>query len=146
MEALLAPAGAAGAKRPLLEGAYDVLAWTHPAEAAEMTRRYLLDHPQAYAFATALAQLDAKLGTLASPESPDDDELAAFIRLGDPSRPRFARRLTDRLSQRSENDPSILARYRADAKAEFLASRGVPPWAMYAKIRAEAERHMIPFD
>jgi hypothetical protein len=143
MEALLEPARATGANRPLLEGAWDVLTWTHPAEAAEMTRRYLLDHPQAYAFATALAKVDAKRDALASPDVAD---VAALIRLGDPSSPRFARRLTDRLSQRSGDDPSILARYQADAKAEFLARRGVPLWASRAMILAKAERHMIPLD
>lgn len=140
MEALLEPTRAAGARRPPPEGAWDVLGWTHPAEAAEMIRRYLLDHPKAHAVATATAKLAAKPGALASPDA------AAFIQLGDPSSPRFARRLTDRVSQRSEDDPSIMARYREDAKAEFLARRGVPPWATYAKIRAEAERHMIPLD
>jgi hypothetical protein len=137
MQALLEPGRAAGVERPL-EGAEHVLAWTHPAKAAEMARRYLLDHPRAYALAKAAAQLAAKPGPLASPE------LAAVTQLGDPSNPRFARRLTDRM--RSVDDPSVLAQYQADAKAEFLACRGVPPWAAHAKIRAEAERHMIPLD
>jgi hypothetical protein len=139
MEALLEPARAAGVERPL-GGVEDVLGWTRPAKAAEMTRRYLLDHPQAYAAATRAAQLAAKPGPLASPD------VAAFTQLGDPSSPRFARRLADRIFQRSEDDPSVLARYQAEAKAEFLARRGVPPWAAHAKIRAEAERHMIPLD
>lgn len=139
MQALLEAARAAGVESPL-GGAGDALTWTHPAEAAEMTRRYLLDHPQAYALATAAAQFAAKHGELALPD------VAAFTQLGDPSNPRFARRLADRMSQRSDDDPSILARYQADAKAEFLARRGVPPWATHAKIRAEAERHMIPLD
>jgi hypothetical protein len=146
LEALLEPTHATEARRPPLEGAWDVLSWTHPAKAAEMVRRYLLDHPWAYALAKALAQLDAKRGALTSPESPDVAEVAALIRLGDPSNPRFARRLVDRMSQQSADDPSILARYQAEAKAEFLARRGVPPWATYAKIRAEAERHMTPLD
>jgi hypothetical protein len=142
IETLLESAGA-GARRPPLEGAWDVLGWTHPAEAAEMARRYLLDHPPAYALAKALAKLDAKRGALASPKSPD---VAELIRLGDPSSPRFARRLTDHLSQQSEDDPSILARYREDAKAEFLTRRGVRPWAARAMFLAEAERHVIPLD
>lgn len=137
-EALLEPTRAAGVEGPLGE-AEDVLAWTHPAKAAEMIRRYLLDHPQAYALAKAAAQLAAKPGPLASPY------VAAFTQLGDPSSPRFARRLADRMSH-SEDDPSILARYQAEAKAEFLAHRGVLPWASRAMLRAEAERHMIPLD
>ena len=50
------------------------------------------------------------------------------------------------MSQQSADDPSVLARYQAEAKAELLARRGVPPWSTYAKIRAESERHMIPLD
>jgi hypothetical protein len=120
MEALLEHARAAGVESPL-GGAGDAFSWTHPAEAAEMTRRYLLDHPQAYALATAAAQLAAKHGALASPESPDVAGFVVVTQLGDPSSPRFAKRLAGHMSQRSEDDPSILARYQADAKAEFLA-------------------------
>lgn len=137
VEALVELARAAGVERPL-GGAEDVLGWTHPAKAAEMTRRYLLDHPQVYAAAKAAAQLAAKPGPLASPD------VATFTQLGDPSSPRFARRLVDRMSQ--HDDLSVLARYQAEAKAEFLARRGVPPWAARAKFRAEAGRHMIPLD
>jgi hypothetical protein len=131
MEALLESARAAGLER-LLGSAANVLAWTHPAEAAELIRRYLLDHPQGYAVATALADLAGKPGALASFGSPDVTEVVAFTRLGDPSSRQFARQLTDFMSQQSEDDPIILARYQADAKVEFLAHRGVPPWAARA--------------
>lgn len=143
VEALLGLARAAGD-----EGAFkiarDVLAWTHPDKAEEMTGRYLLGHPrdgEAYMFwlrnpaltdELVASVLERQLG-LSGPD--------VVAELGDPSDLRVSDlRGVERVRQALLADPEVQARIRAHAEigAEITRRRMMPPVEAKRLMRAEA--------
>jgi hypothetical protein len=94
-----------------LQVAGDVLFFTHPVEAAEMVRRYLLDHPVSRELFTIFAQPFAKAG-LTEAGWTGLDEFDGAEGLGDPSDPGFAKRLSERALQAWEPDPQVQAWYQ----------------------------------
>jgi hypothetical protein len=94
-----------------LQVAGDVLFCTHPVEAAEMVRRYLLDHPFSGKLLTILAQPSAR-AELAEAGWTGLDEFDNADGLGAPSDPGFATRLSERALQTWEPDPDVQAWYQ----------------------------------
>jgi hypothetical protein len=148
-ETLLDLARAAG-DEGLLKVAGDVLTWTRPDEAAEMTGRYLLDHPrdqQAYTiWWQVYGRADPELG-LELRERSGLDNLDALVGLGDPSDPGFDQRLGERLGERvrrawQEAGPRAKARYQAHTQmaTEIMRRRDMPPWEAERLRRAEADK------
>jgi hypothetical protein len=94
-----------------LQVASDVLLCTHPVEAAEMVRRYLLDHPVSRKLFTLFAQPSVR-AELAGAGWTGLDEFDGADDLGDPSDPGFATRLSERALQAWEPDPQVQAWYQ----------------------------------
>ena len=86
-----------------LQVAEDVILFTHPVEAAEMIRRYLLDHPAV----RELLMVSAGAGWVGL------DEFYGVEVLGDLSDPGFAARLYERVLRAWEPDPQVQAWYRS---------------------------------
>lgn len=107
LQALLDLARAASDDGPL-QVTGDVLICTHPVEAAEMFRRYLLDHPWSGELFTILAQPSNRAAFAEAGWTGLDG-------LGDLSDPGFANRLSERALQAWEADPDIQVWYQARA-------------------------------
>jgi hypothetical protein len=103
-----------------LQVAGDVVFCTHPVEAAEMVRRYVLDNPVSRGFFTLFAQPSAR-AELTEAGWAGLDEFDWVDGLGDPSDPGFAKRLAERALQAWEPDPQVQVWYqgRAGIAIEF---------------------------
>jgi hypothetical protein len=102
----------------------DVLWWTHPLEAAEMFRRYVLNNPVSRIFATFFVQPSARAELIESGWT----DLEAWDGLGDPSDPGFAQRVAERALQPWEPDPEVQVWYqgRAGIAIEFRRRQSMP--------------------
>jgi hypothetical protein len=110
-----------------LQVAGDVILFTHPVEAAEMVRRYLLDHPVPRELLMLFAERDVR-ADLAKVGWTSLDKFDGAEGLGDPSDPRFAARLSERVLQAWEPDPQVQAWYqgRGGIAIAFLRRQGMP--------------------
>lgn len=133
-QALLDLARACDDEAPL-QVAGDVLLCTHPVEAAEMVRRYLLDHPWSGTVFTILAQPSVRAG-LAEAGVTGLDEFDGMDGLGDPSDPRFA----ERVPPAWKPDPQVQTWYRpgrAGIAIAFWRRQGMPPPKQNASAEAD---------
>ena len=126
-QALLDLARASGDEDAPLQVAGDVLLYTHPLEAAEMFRRYLLDHPVSRELFTLFAQPIVR-AELTKAGVTGLDEFDGIDGLGDPEDPGFVKRVSERVLQAWEPDPHVQAWYqsRAGIAIEFWRRQGMP--------------------
>jgi len=119
-QALLDLARAAADDGPL-QVAAGVLIWTHPVEAAELVRRYLVDHPLSWELAVIVAHPSVRAALTEAGWSGLDrwDGLDGLDVLGDPSDPGFARRLCELVPPTWEADPDVQIWYQSRAPIAF---------------------------
>jgi len=124
-QALLDLGRAASDEGPL-QVARDVLCCTHPIEAAEMIRRYLLDHPWPRELFMFFAQPSTR-AVLTEADWTGLDGFEGLDGLGDPSDPGFAQRCAELALQRWEIDPDVQVWYQSRAliAIEFRRRQGM---------------------